>query len=236
MPDCESVNDVNTPTAYSGISALVMPPKATMQRAGRDREEQDAVREHEPVAAVRELTRQVAVPGDDRRAAAGSRRRPCSPPASRMAAVANCSTHVERARRRTRPGPSARTPSRRGSGTGGGGAASTETPKNSVPRMTAIQVERVAAFLRLRPPERGDAVADRLDTGERDRTRREALQDEEEAERAAGLARAPSNASLSNGHLPDVAEVAPDEPKTIITVEDRRCRRRSAPRRAAPTP
>ena len=30
MPDCDSVNDVNTPTAYSGISAFVMPPNATM--------------------------------------------------------------------------------------------------------------------------------------------------------------------------------------------------------------
>ena len=30
MPDCDSVNDVNTPTAYSGISAFVMPPNATI--------------------------------------------------------------------------------------------------------------------------------------------------------------------------------------------------------------
>ena len=28
MPACDSVNDMNTPTAYSGISALVLPPNA----------------------------------------------------------------------------------------------------------------------------------------------------------------------------------------------------------------
>ena len=28
MPACDSVNDRNTPTAYSGISALVLPPNA----------------------------------------------------------------------------------------------------------------------------------------------------------------------------------------------------------------
>ena len=33
MPDCESVNDVNTPTAYSGISAFVIPPNATKNSA-----------------------------------------------------------------------------------------------------------------------------------------------------------------------------------------------------------
>ena len=33
MPDCESVKEVNTPTAYSGMRALVMPPKAMMRPA-----------------------------------------------------------------------------------------------------------------------------------------------------------------------------------------------------------
>ena len=67
MPACESVNERNTPTAYSGISALVLPPNAMIERAGRGREHEHAVREHEPVAAVGELSRQVAVGGDDRR-------------------------------------------------------------------------------------------------------------------------------------------------------------------------
>ncbi len=30
MPACDNVNERNTPTAYSGISALVLPPKAMM--------------------------------------------------------------------------------------------------------------------------------------------------------------------------------------------------------------
>ena len=30
MPACDSVNDTNTPTAYSGISALVLPPKTAI--------------------------------------------------------------------------------------------------------------------------------------------------------------------------------------------------------------
>ena len=32
-PNCDSVNEVNTPTAYSGISALVRPPNATSSAA-----------------------------------------------------------------------------------------------------------------------------------------------------------------------------------------------------------
>ena len=67
MPVCDSVNDVNTPTAYSGISALVTPPNATISRPAATGEQEDAVREHEPVAPVRELAGQVAVAGDDRR-------------------------------------------------------------------------------------------------------------------------------------------------------------------------
>ena len=46
-----------------------MPPKATISSAGRAGEDEDAVGEHEPVAAVGELARQVAVAGDDRRQA-----------------------------------------------------------------------------------------------------------------------------------------------------------------------
>ena len=45
--------------------------------------------------------------------------------------------------------------------------------------------QRGGRVLRLRAAERGHAVRDRLDPGERDRARREALQQEEDAERAA---------------------------------------------------
>ena len=57
MPACDSVNERNTPTAYSGISALVLPPNAMMSTLADGREHEHAVREHEPVAAVRELAR-----------------------------------------------------------------------------------------------------------------------------------------------------------------------------------
>ena len=75
---------------------------------------------------------------------------------------------------------------------------------NSVPRMIAIQTSVVGGVLRLRAAERGHAVGDGLDTGERDRARREALQQEEEAERAAELLRLPSNGSRVERH--DVVE------------------------------
>ena len=38
MPVCDSVNDMNTPTAYSGISALVTPPNATISNPAATRE------------------------------------------------------------------------------------------------------------------------------------------------------------------------------------------------------
>ena len=67
MPAWLSVNPVNTPNAYSGISAEMLPLKTMMRMLGHDGEEDDAVREHEPVAAVGELAGQEAVAGDDRR-------------------------------------------------------------------------------------------------------------------------------------------------------------------------
>ena len=72
-------------------------------------------------------------------------------------------------------------------------------PKNSVPSSTPIHTSVVAAFFDSGPPERGDAVRDRLDAGERDRARREALQQQEERERAADLAGASRRGSGSNG-------------------------------------
>ena len=46
MPVCDSVNDVNTPTAYSGISFDSLPPKIDDEHAGRDREHEHAVAEN----------------------------------------------------------------------------------------------------------------------------------------------------------------------------------------------
>ena len=60
--------------------------------------------------------------------------------------------------------------------------------------------ERGRRVLRLVAPERGNAVGDRLDTGERDRARREAAEQDEEAERSAELASGPGIAfAWSNG-------------------------------------
>ena len=59
--------------------------------------------------------------------------------------------------------------------------------------------ERGGRVLRLGTAERGHAVGDRLDPGERDRARREALEQQEDAERPAATPGSPSNASGSNG-------------------------------------
>ena len=67
MPAWLSVKPVNTPNAYSGISAEMLPLKTTIRTPASDGEEDDPVGEHEPVAAVGELAGQVAVAGDDRR-------------------------------------------------------------------------------------------------------------------------------------------------------------------------
>ena len=69
--------------------------------------------------------------------------------------------------------------------------------------------ERGRRVLRLRPAERGHAVGDRLDAGERDGARREALEDQEQAERAAGLRAPPRTRSGSNG----IVLMSPNQPK-----------------------
>ena len=67
MPAWLSVNPVNTPNAYSGMRAEMLPLKTMISTPASDGEEDDAVGEHELVAAVGELAGQVAVAGDDRR-------------------------------------------------------------------------------------------------------------------------------------------------------------------------
>ena len=61
MPAWLSVKPVNTPNAYSGMRAEMLPLKTTIEEAGHDGQEDDAVGEHEPVAAVGELAGQEAV-------------------------------------------------------------------------------------------------------------------------------------------------------------------------------
>ena len=184
---------------------MVRPPNAMIRTPASAGEEQDAVREHEPVAAVRELAGQVPVAGDDRRqpgevgvGGVGGERQDRG--------GRELQDTVHRTRCRTRAGPSARTPSGRGSGTGARRWASTDTPKNSVPRMSAHPHQRRGRVLRLRPAERGHAVGDRLDAGERDGAR---------ARSPSGSGRAPSVPPTSSCRLlerlrveRDVADVA----------------------------
>ena len=187
MPDCESVNDVNTPTAYSGISALVMPPKATISSAGRAGEHEHAVGEHQPVAAVRELAGQVAVAGDDRRqprevGVRGVRRE------RQDRRGRDLQDQVERPVAEHQQAHLREHGLRRGSGTGARWWARTDTPKNSVPRMTAIHTSVVAAFFDSGRRNAGTPFGDRLDTGERDRADEKPFRMRKSAERAAGLA------------------------------------------------
>ncbi len=54
MPACDSVNEVNTPIAYSGISLWTSAWNRTTSSRRRDRETDDAVREDEPMPALGE--------------------------------------------------------------------------------------------------------------------------------------------------------------------------------------
>ena len=127
------------------MSALVRPPNATSStRRGRG-EHDDAVREHQPVAAVRELAREVAVLGDDRRQAReavvrGVRRE------HEDRGGGELQDHEQRHRRRTPARPICAITVRSWLGYGWRWWASTETPKNSEPRSTPIQTSVVAAF------------------------------------------------------------------------------------------
>ena len=65
MPACDSVNDMNRPTANSGMSAADVAAERDEQDAGGQHEHEDPVREHESVATVRELARKEPVGRDD---------------------------------------------------------------------------------------------------------------------------------------------------------------------------
>ncbi len=65
MPIWLSVNETNTPTMYSWISAVTSASEGDDERDGGDGQEQDAVGERQPVAAGVQLARQEAVLGQD---------------------------------------------------------------------------------------------------------------------------------------------------------------------------
>ncbi len=188
IPDCDSVNDVNTPDRVQRDQGVGDAVERDQQRGGRRRQHDDAVREHEPVAAVRELARQVAVLGDDRRQARepvvrgvrgeGEDRRGGELQEHERGTVAeHGQAHLRHhravvARVRLEVVREHRH------------AEEQRAEEHPHPHQRGRRV------LRLRAPERGHAVRDRLDAGERDRARREALEQQEDAERAAALERA----------------------------------------------
>ncbi len=61
MPTCDSVNEVNTPRAYSGIRSMRAPVEEGDQAGRGEPEDDDPVREDEPVAPARELPGQEPV-------------------------------------------------------------------------------------------------------------------------------------------------------------------------------
>ena len=67
MPACDSVKPVNTPDGVERDQRAGVAAERDDQPGRDEAEHDDAVREHEPVAAVGQLARQVAVTRDDRR-------------------------------------------------------------------------------------------------------------------------------------------------------------------------
>ena len=121
-----------------------MPLNATSSAGGRGGEHDDAVREHQPVAAVRELARQVAVLGDDRRQArepvvrgVGGERQDGGGRELEEHERGTVAEHGQAHLRHHR---------RSWLGYGLRWCASTEMPKNNVPSSTPIHTSVAAAF------------------------------------------------------------------------------------------
>ena len=185
MPLCDSVNETNTPNAYSGIELVDVGVEDDEQHGGGDAQHDDAVRERQPVAAERELVRQEPVARQDRAQ-------------SREVGVARVRREDQDERRRRldrveRPACSPNTVLAICAGAEISSACWTPNwcarivmPRKNVPRIDAHPHERGRRVARLRLLERGDAVRDRLDAGERGAARRERAQDDEQ--RQAGRA------------------------------------------------
>ena len=153
------------------------------ERAGRGREHDHTVREHEAIPTVRELARQIAVVGDDRRqprevgvrgvGREGEDRggRELQDHVERRAAAEHCRSQLRHHRRLL-------------------GRVRTEVVGQDLhaheqcPEDDSHPDQGGRGVLRLRAAERGNPVGDRLHSGECDRARREALQQDEDAERA----------------------------------------------------
>ena len=188
MPDWLSVKAMKTPTVYSGISAVTLPPKATISSADTIGEHDDAAGEGQPLAAELERARQEAVLGQDARQAreVGERR--------------VRGEHEQHGRRdldevvegRARADERPRDLAHHGLLLGwvredaelrGEEAQAQEDQRKG----RAHEHQHAAGVARLRLLERGNAVRDGLRAGQRDGPRRECAQDEQDAQRLGGL-------------------------------------------------
>ena len=238
MPAWLSVNPVNTPNAYSGISLEMSPLKTTIRTPAIDGEEDDAVGEHQAVAAVEELPGQEAVPGDDRR----------QPREVGVGGVGGEDQDRERARswsaRTSRPcrrrctRPSGRARCRRSRrGTAGGARPAPRRRGSTTPRMPPIHtsVRRGVLALRLAGTPARRWTPPRRPTAPRRPTRTPASSMiQRRAPCCASASCAASSTGLSSGIGAEVLDehaVAADDDQQD---EHQRCRSTSAPANAAP--
>ena len=172
MPKPAMVKPVKTPTAYTPTRMFNLGVGPDEEGLGGDGEDDDPVREHEPVAAPGELAGEEGVLGDE----AGEVREPVE------ARVAACpedqhrrGLHEEEAEpARTRPEPKTYFASWESTvgvpdtyGTAWVMWASSDTPSTSEPRMIDMMTSTRRALRPFGRAEVGDPVRDRLEAGER---------------------------------------------------------------------
>ncbi len=182
IPLCDNVNDMNTPITYSWISRVRSASNAKIMIEETIAEHDDAVGEDQPVPAVHELPRHVAVARQDRRQPREvlvgrvrgqdqDRRREELHDVEADAAVVDRVRDLRGDRAdvaRDRPRDVHRQP---------------RDPEEHRDRDDAHDRQRLGGVRRLRAPERRHAVRDRLDARERGRARGERLEHREEPDR-----------------------------------------------------
>ena len=204
MPAWLSVKPVNTPTAYSGISAVVTATEDDDQDRRHHGQHDDPVREHQPVAAVLELVGQELVAGDDRATGGGSRRRRCWRPGSgwRTSRTAARSTGRSPGRRPCRRG--SRAASRPPDAVGWRRLDEQRQAEEGRAEDDRHRTRASGGVLALGLLERRHAVGDRLDAGQGDGAGREGAQQHHHADPGEGGAA---------GELVDGGLVGRDRPR-----------------------
>ena len=200
------------------------PPNAAQQPERDRRQQHDAPRVGEPVAAERELARHVAVLGQDRgQAREGVEARVRGEEQDQRRARGE-GDEQDRARRRRRPAAASATidgAARARSGAARTATANTVSPMNRMPSRIDHRGHRVGRVLRLGRLERRDAVGDRLDAGQRDRAAGEGLEQEQDADRLE-VVRGRERDRVGLGRRPD------DGPADDVDQPDRDDRQRQA--------